>query len=188
MGPIPATLATTGPAFRWAAVVSSVLCLASIAVAAYLTYAHYRTAQVLACSDKGLVCCAKVTTYSQIQRARLRPRATSWPRPGCAVPGSRGQTIDACAGCDSSELAQLSQWSSGWSPRNCSARRRLPLLHGRPYRNRGGLCRRGARSGRTGPTIAEETDHSDLAGTIDGLSKTSIRQPSNAWHLDSSRP
>jgi uncharacterized membrane protein len=49
-------------------VVSGVLCLAGIAVAAYLTYAHYSTAQVLACSDKGLVNCAKVTTssYSRI--------------------------------------------------------------------------------------------------------------------------
>lgn len=44
------------------------LCLAGIAVSAYLTYAHYTTAKVLACSDKGLINCAKVTTssYSKI--------------------------------------------------------------------------------------------------------------------------
>jgi uncharacterized membrane protein len=52
----------------WPVVVSAVLCVAGIAVAAYLTYAHYSTAKVLACSDKGLVNCAKVTTskYSRI--------------------------------------------------------------------------------------------------------------------------
>jgi uncharacterized membrane protein len=49
-------------------VVSGALCLAGIAVAAYLTYAHYTSAKVLACSDKGLVNCARVTTssYSRI--------------------------------------------------------------------------------------------------------------------------
>jgi uncharacterized membrane protein len=52
----------------WPMIVSGILCLAGIAVAAYLTYAHYSTAKVLACSDKGLVNCAKVTTskYSRI--------------------------------------------------------------------------------------------------------------------------
>ncbi len=50
------------------ALLTGLLCLAGIAVAAYLTYAHYTTAKVLACSDKGLVNCAKVTTgaYSKI--------------------------------------------------------------------------------------------------------------------------
>jgi len=58
----------THRAATWSAVVSGLLCLAGIAVAAYLTYAHYTTAKVLACSDKGLVNCAKVTTssYSRI--------------------------------------------------------------------------------------------------------------------------
>ncbi|MGH9107516.1 MAG: vitamin K epoxide reductase family protein, partial [Acidimicrobiales bacterium] len=52
----------------WFAIVSGVLCLAGIAVAAYLTYAHYTTTSVLACSDRGLIDCAKVTTssYSRI--------------------------------------------------------------------------------------------------------------------------
>jgi uncharacterized membrane protein len=55
-------------AIIWYPLVSGLLCLAGIAVAAYLTYAHYTTAKVLACSDKGLVNCAKVTTssYSRI--------------------------------------------------------------------------------------------------------------------------
>jgi uncharacterized membrane protein len=58
----------TNRAIVWSAVVSGLLCLAGIAVAAYLTYAHYTTAKVLACSDRGLVNCAKVTTssYSRI--------------------------------------------------------------------------------------------------------------------------
>ena len=53
---------------RWPATVSSILCVAGVAVAGYLTYAHYTSAKVLACSDKGLVNCAKVTTssYSRI--------------------------------------------------------------------------------------------------------------------------
>jgi uncharacterized membrane protein len=55
-------------ASTWSAAVSGLLCVAGAAVAAYLTYAHYTTAKVLACSDKGLVNCAKVTTssYSRI--------------------------------------------------------------------------------------------------------------------------
>lgn len=53
---------------RWTMVLSVLLCVAGVGVAAYLTYAHYTTAKVLACSDKGLVNCAKVTTssYSRI--------------------------------------------------------------------------------------------------------------------------
>jgi uncharacterized membrane protein len=56
------------PAVTWTIIVSGVLCVAGICVAAYLTYAHYTSAKVLACSDKGLVDCAKVTTsrYSRI--------------------------------------------------------------------------------------------------------------------------
>jgi uncharacterized membrane protein len=59
---------STDRAIRWAVAVSEVLSLAGVAVAAYLTYAHYTSAKVLACSDKGLVNCAKVTTssYSRI--------------------------------------------------------------------------------------------------------------------------
>jgi uncharacterized membrane protein len=50
------------------ALVSSLLCLVGTVVSSYLTYAHYTTPKVLACSDKGLVNCAKVTTsaYSHI--------------------------------------------------------------------------------------------------------------------------
>jgi uncharacterized membrane protein len=50
---------------RWAWPVTLVICLAGIAVASYLTYAHYTDASVLACSDKGVVNCAKVTTSEQ---------------------------------------------------------------------------------------------------------------------------
>ncbi len=62
-GPLPAERG-----LRWPATVSSLLCVAGVAVAGYLTYAHYTSAKVLACSDKGLVDCAKVTTssYSRI--------------------------------------------------------------------------------------------------------------------------
>jgi uncharacterized membrane protein len=52
----------------WVALISTVLCVAGVGVATYLTYAHYTTAKVLACSDKGLVNCERVTTstYSHI--------------------------------------------------------------------------------------------------------------------------
>jgi uncharacterized membrane protein len=50
---------------RWAWPVTLVICLAGIAVASYLTYAHYTDASVLACSDKGVVNCARVTTSEQ---------------------------------------------------------------------------------------------------------------------------
>jgi uncharacterized membrane protein len=45
-------------------IVTGALTLAAIAVSSYLTYAHYTTAANLACSDKGLINCAKVTTSS----------------------------------------------------------------------------------------------------------------------------
>ena len=58
----------TGRPVRWPALVSGLLSVAGLAVAAYLTYAHYTSPTVLACSDKGLIDCAKVTTssYSRI--------------------------------------------------------------------------------------------------------------------------
>jgi uncharacterized membrane protein len=50
---------------RWASPVSLVICVAGIAVASYLTYAHYSDPSVLACSDKGAINCAKVTTSAE---------------------------------------------------------------------------------------------------------------------------
>ncbi len=52
---------------RWAAPVGLLVCLAGIGVASYLTYAHYTDARNLACSDHGVVNCAKVTTSAQSQ-------------------------------------------------------------------------------------------------------------------------
>jgi uncharacterized membrane protein len=52
----------------WPAVIGLVLSVLGLAVAAYLTYAHYTTAKNLACSDSGLFNCAAVTTsrYSHL--------------------------------------------------------------------------------------------------------------------------
>ena len=50
---------------RWASPVSLVICVLGIAVASYLTYAHYTDASNLACSDSGTINCAKVTTSAQ---------------------------------------------------------------------------------------------------------------------------
>ncbi|MCU4182969.1 vitamin K epoxide reductase family protein [Acidiferrimicrobium sp. IK] len=44
--------------------VGLVLTVAGVAVAAYLTYAHYTSASNLSCPDTGLINCSKVTTSS----------------------------------------------------------------------------------------------------------------------------
>lgn len=56
------------PVPRWPPVVGLVLCLVGLAVAAYLTYAHYDTHIQLACPDKGIINCAQVTSskYSTV--------------------------------------------------------------------------------------------------------------------------
>ena len=50
---------------RWASPVSLFICALGIADASYLTYAHYTDVRSLACSDKGVINCAKVTTSAQ---------------------------------------------------------------------------------------------------------------------------
>lgn len=52
--------AATAP--RWSAPIPLLTCLAGLAVAGYLTYAHFTATKVLACPDTGLVNCLKVTT------------------------------------------------------------------------------------------------------------------------------
>jgi uncharacterized membrane protein len=44
---------------------SFVLSLAGVAISTYLTIAHYKGAAFLACSDKGIINCATVTTSAQ---------------------------------------------------------------------------------------------------------------------------
>ncbi len=53
-----------GPTPHWPAITGIVLCVAGLGVSAYLTYAHYTTATILACPDTGIVNCIKVTTSS----------------------------------------------------------------------------------------------------------------------------
>ena len=55
--------ARRGPA-RWLAGTATLVSVAGLAVSAYLTVAHYRSASTLACPDTGLVNCTKVTTSS----------------------------------------------------------------------------------------------------------------------------
>ncbi len=50
---------------RWAAPASLLVCVLGLGVASYLTYAHYTDVRNLACSDRGVVNCAKVTTSAQ---------------------------------------------------------------------------------------------------------------------------
>lgn len=47
---------------RWPAAAGLILSVAGLAVAGYLTFAHYDTAVKLACPDTGLVNCLQVTT------------------------------------------------------------------------------------------------------------------------------
>ena len=49
---------------RWVPVVSLGLALAAVAIASYLTAAHYTDPAALACPDTGIVNCALVTTSS----------------------------------------------------------------------------------------------------------------------------
>ncbi|MHB1534089.1 MAG: vitamin K epoxide reductase family protein [Acidimicrobiales bacterium] len=53
---------------RWPAIAGLTVSLAGLAVAAYLTVAHYTTAVTLACPDTGVINCQKVTTssYSEV--------------------------------------------------------------------------------------------------------------------------
>lgn len=55
---------TEGPA-TWLPWVATGVALAGVADAIYLTIAHFTTAAILACSDTGLVNCARVTTSAQ---------------------------------------------------------------------------------------------------------------------------
>ncbi|NNN02586.1 MAG: vitamin K epoxide reductase family protein [Acidimicrobiaceae bacterium] len=53
---------TTEPAPSWAVWSTWLLSLTGLGLAIYLTIAHFAGSQILACSDKGLVDCASVTT------------------------------------------------------------------------------------------------------------------------------
>jgi uncharacterized membrane protein len=64
----PSTLAADAPTREppaWAAPVSLLLCLAGLALSAYLTVDHYSSATVLSCPDTGVVNCARVTSSPQ---------------------------------------------------------------------------------------------------------------------------
>jgi uncharacterized membrane protein len=50
---------------KWVTISSLVLALAGLAVAGYLTIAHYTSSSILACSSSGLVNCELVTTSAQ---------------------------------------------------------------------------------------------------------------------------
>jgi len=47
---------------RWLPWAAVLVAMAGVAVASYLTYAHFTTAAVLSCPDTGVVNCTKVTT------------------------------------------------------------------------------------------------------------------------------
>src|SRR5579884_2501406 len=51
-------------AARWPAIAGTLLCVAGLGVAGYLTYTHYTSATALACPEHGIVNCEKVTTSS----------------------------------------------------------------------------------------------------------------------------
>ena len=50
---------------RWVAPTNFVIALAGVAVATYLTVAHYTSPDVLACSSTGVINCERVTTCAQ---------------------------------------------------------------------------------------------------------------------------
>lgn len=61
----PGSAAARWESPRWAAPISLLICLCGLGVASYLTYAHYTDVRNLACSDRGVINCAKVTTSAQ---------------------------------------------------------------------------------------------------------------------------
>jgi uncharacterized membrane protein len=61
----PATPAGLRPVPVWYQLTTWALALAGLGVSIYLTIAHYTSTSILACSDKGFVNCAGVTTSSQ---------------------------------------------------------------------------------------------------------------------------
>jgi uncharacterized membrane protein len=56
------------PYGRWPGRVGTVVSIAGLGIAGYLTYEHYTGSSTLACSDKGIVNCLEVTTstYSKV--------------------------------------------------------------------------------------------------------------------------
>ena len=57
--------AAPGPAIipsRWVPFASTLICVLAVLDSSYLTYAHFTSATILACSTKGFVNCALVTT------------------------------------------------------------------------------------------------------------------------------
>ena len=54
-----------GRPWPWLPWLTTILALGGLAVAAYLTVAHYTSPQTLACPDTGFINCAKVTTSPQ---------------------------------------------------------------------------------------------------------------------------
>jgi uncharacterized membrane protein len=50
---------------RWASPAASVLALVGLSVSTYLTIAHYGSSVALACPDRGVINCEKVTTSPQ---------------------------------------------------------------------------------------------------------------------------
>src|SRR6266567_589486 len=61
----PATAESQPLAPRWLQLTTLILSVFGLGVSVYLTIAHYTTSAVLACSDKGFVNCAKVTTSAE---------------------------------------------------------------------------------------------------------------------------
>jgi uncharacterized membrane protein len=61
-GTEPVVADSTLRAPLWLQITTLVLALGGLGVSIYLTIAHYTTSSILACSDKGTINCAKVTT------------------------------------------------------------------------------------------------------------------------------
>jgi uncharacterized membrane protein len=62
--PSAAALRSGGRTERRLGLAGTALTLVGLALASYLTYAHYTDARALVCSDKGTIDCLKVTTSS----------------------------------------------------------------------------------------------------------------------------
>jgi len=66
---------SVGPCRAWVPWLAFALTLFGLGVSTYLTIAHYSSTAILACSDQGLVNCAKVTTSPQSEVFGVLPVA-----------------------------------------------------------------------------------------------------------------
>lgn len=109
---------------RWAMVASSALSVAALAIASYLTAAHFSGSSTLACPDTGIVNCALVTTssWSAIAGVPLALLGLVWAvaMTGLTLPWAWRSAKASIALIVCGRLPPEPSWSCTSSTRSCS--------------------------------------------------------------------